>query len=75
MSVIDAVPFLDLATLHLSIRPQLDAAYKRVMDSGWFIAGPELDAFESEFAQYCDVTHCVGVGNGLDAIQDRKSVV
>jgi dTDP-4-amino-4,6-dideoxygalactose transaminase len=68
MSVIDAVPFLDLATLHLPIRPQLDAAYKRVMDSGWFIAGPELDAFESEFAQYCDVTHCVGVGNGLDAI-------
>lgn len=68
MSVIKVVPFLDLATLHLSIRPQLDAAYKRVMDSGWFISGPELEAFESEFARYCDVEHCMGVGNGLDAI-------
>jgi hypothetical protein len=48
MSVNEAVPFLDLATLHRPIRPQLDAAYKRVMDSGWFIAGPELEAFESE---------------------------
>jgi dTDP-4-amino-4,6-dideoxygalactose transaminase len=38
------------------------------MDSGWFIAGPELEAFESEFARYCDAEHCVGVGNGLDAI-------
>jgi len=62
------VPFLDLAALHRPIRAELDAAYQRVMDSGWFIAGPELDAFETEFAQYCDVTHCVGVGNGLDAI-------
>lgn len=68
MSVNEAVPFLDLASLHLSIRLQLDAAYKRVMDSGLFIAGPELDAFEFEFARYCDVQHCVGVGNGLDAI-------
>jgi dTDP-4-amino-4,6-dideoxygalactose transaminase len=68
MSVIQAIPFLDLAALHLPIRPQLDAAYQRVMDSGWFIAGPELEAFEAEFARYCEATHCVGVGNGLDAI-------
>lgn len=68
MSVIDTVPFLDLAALHQPIRAQLDAAYQRVMDSGWFIAGPELEAFESEFALYCDVANCVGVGNGLDAI-------
>jgi dTDP-4-amino-4,6-dideoxygalactose transaminase len=38
------------------------------MDSGWFIMGPELDAFEAEFAQYCEVKHCVGVGNGLEAL-------
>jgi dTDP-4-amino-4,6-dideoxygalactose transaminase len=63
-----SVPFLDLAALHRPIRAELDAAYHRVMDSGWFIAGPELDAFETEFAQYCDASHCVGVGNGLDAI-------
>jgi dTDP-4-amino-4,6-dideoxygalactose transaminase len=63
-----AVPFLDLAALHAPIRTELDKAYQRVMDSGWFIAGPELEAFESEFALYCQAKHCVGVGNGLDAI-------
>jgi len=62
------VPFLDLGRLHQSIRPQLDAAYHRVMDSGWFIMGPELEAFEAEFSQYCEVRHCIGVGNGLEAL-------
>jgi dTDP-4-amino-4,6-dideoxygalactose transaminase len=63
-----SVPFLDLGKLHGSIRPQLDTAYRRVMDSGWFIMGPELEAFESEFAAYSDVKHCIGVGNGLEAL-------
>ena len=62
------VPFLDLVRLHRPIREQLDAAYQRVMDSGWFIAGPELEAFESEFAAYSEVKHCIGVGNGLEAL-------
>ena len=62
------VPFLDLGRLHQSIREQLDAAYRRVVDSGWFIMGPELEAFEAEFSQYCEVKHCVGVGNGLEAL-------
>lgn len=63
-----SVPFLDLSHLHQSIRESLDAAYHRVMDSGWFIMGPELEAFESEFANYCEVKHCIGVGNGLEAL-------
>lgn len=62
------VPFLDLGRLHQSIREPLDAAYRRVMDSGWFIMGPELEAFESEFAAYSEVKHCIGVGNGLEAL-------
>jgi dTDP-4-amino-4,6-dideoxygalactose transaminase len=62
------VPFLDLNRLHQSIRAPLDAAYRRVIDSGWFIMGTELEDFESEFAQYCEVKHCIGVGNGLEAI-------
>lgn len=62
------VNFLDIGRLHQPIRAQLDEAYKRVMDSGWFIMGPELTAFESEFAAYCNVKHCIGVGNGLDAL-------
>jgi dTDP-4-amino-4,6-dideoxygalactose transaminase len=63
-----AVPFLDLGRLHQSIRKPLDDAYHRVVDSGWFVMGPELDAFEVEFAQYCEVKHCIGVGNGLEAL-------
>jgi dTDP-4-amino-4,6-dideoxygalactose transaminase len=63
-----SVPFLDLGRLHQSIREPLDAAYRRVVDSGWFIMGPELEAFEAEFAHYCEVEHCIGVGNGLEAL-------
>lgn len=63
------VPFLDIRALHEGIRVELDSAYQRVVDSGWFIMGPELEAFEDEFARYCEVAHCVGVGNGLEAIR------
>lgn len=63
-----SVPFLDLGRLHQSIRGSLDEAYRRVVDSGWFIMGPELDAFEDEFARYSEVKHCIGVGNGLEAL-------
>ncbi len=63
------IPFLDLKRMHTPIREALDAAYSRVMDSGWFVMGPELEAFESEFAAYCGVKHCIGVGNGLEALR------
>ncbi|WKU19957.1 DegT/DnrJ/EryC1/StrS family aminotransferase [Advenella alkanexedens] len=62
------VPFLDLGQINQSIRPQLDDAYRRVMDSGWYIMGPELEGFEREFAAYSDSKHCIGVGNGLEAL-------
>ena len=62
------VPFLDLRDRYLSQREELDAAYHRVMRSGRFIAGDELNAFEGELADYCGVRNCVGVGNGLDAL-------
>ena len=63
-----AVPFLDLEALHATIRPELDAAWQRVMRGGQFIMGDELTAFEAEFARYCEAQHCIGVGNGLDAL-------
>lgn len=63
------VPFLDLQGMHQEIRPALDAAWQRVMASGRFLLGEELASFESEFATYCEAPHCVGVGNGLDAIR------
>jgi dTDP-4-amino-4,6-dideoxygalactose transaminase len=63
------IDFLNLKKLHSEISEALDAAYHRVIDSGCFIMGPELQAFEGEFALYCGVDHCVGVGNGLDALK------
>jgi len=62
------VPFVDLGSLHQFMRPALDEAYHRVMDSNCFIMGPELESFEAEFAHYCEVKHCIGVGNGFDAL-------
>ena len=62
------VPFLDLAAAHRELREPLDAAWNRVRDSGWFILGREVEAFEAEFADYCGVRHAIGVGNGLDAL-------
>ncbi|HTP10655.1 MAG TPA: DegT/DnrJ/EryC1/StrS family aminotransferase [Anaerolineae bacterium] len=62
------IPFLDLKAPYLELKPELDAAYQRVMESGWYILGEETEAFESDFAAYCSVSHCIGVGNGLDAL-------
>lgn len=62
------VPFLDMKAPYLELKDELDAAYQRVMESGWYVLGKEVEAFEQEFAQYCDVKHCIGVGNGLDAL-------
>lgn len=62
------VPFLDLQASYLELKTELDAAYQRVMASGWYIFGEEVEAFEQEFAGYCGVKHCIGVGNGLDAL-------
>jgi len=63
------VPFLELKPTYDELRDELDAAYHRVMDSGWYLLGNELAAFESEYATYCETEHCIGVANGLDALQ------
>ena len=62
------VTFLDLKTPHIELRRHLEGAFDRVLNSGWFILGKEVEAFEREFAAYCEAEHCVGVGNGLDAL-------
>jgi dTDP-4-amino-4,6-dideoxygalactose transaminase len=62
------VPFLELKPTYLELKEELDAAYHRVMDSGWYLLGRELEAFEAEYAAFCEVPHCVAVGSGLDAI-------
>lgn len=62
------VPFLDLRNINQSVASELEEAFKRVHQSGWYIQGKELELFEFEFASYSEVSDCVGVGNGLEAI-------
>ncbi len=62
------VPFLDLRATYLELKSEIDAGVSRVLSSGYYIHGPEVEAFETEFAQYCGVQHCIGVANGLDAL-------
>jgi dTDP-4-amino-4,6-dideoxygalactose transaminase len=62
------VPFLELKSPYIELKSELDAAYQRVMDSGWLILGQEVQAFETEFAAFIGSKHCIGVGNGLEAL-------
>ncbi len=62
------IPFLDLRSINLAQRADLLAAFERVLGSGWFVLGHEVQQFEREFAQCCGAGHCVGVGNGLEAM-------
>jgi dTDP-4-amino-4,6-dideoxygalactose transaminase len=63
------IPFLELKHTYLELQEEMDAAYHRVMNSGWYLLGEETEAFEAEFANYVGTKHCVTVGNGLDALR------
>lgn len=62
------VEFLNLKLINSEMRDELLAAVARVIDSGWYINGNEVSAFEADFAKYCGAKYCIGVGNGLDAL-------
>ena len=62
------IPFLDLKSINQEYRDEIIDAVTRVVDSGWYIAGNELAAFEAAFADYCGSRYCIGVANGLDAL-------
>ncbi|MBL9116068.1 MAG: DegT/DnrJ/EryC1/StrS family aminotransferase [Verrucomicrobiaceae bacterium] len=62
------VPFLELLPAYQELRSELDAAYHRVMDSGRYLLGGEVEAFEHEYSAWCGTRHCIGVANGLDAL-------
>ena len=62
------VPFLDVGAINARYADELKAAAARVIDSGWYVMGEELAAFEREFAAWCGVPYALGVGNGLDAL-------
>jgi len=63
------IPFGDLRRQTQAIRDELDAAVCRVLESGWYILGPEVRAFEEEFAAYCGARYAVGVASGTEALQ------
>ena len=63
------VPFLDLRASYTSLQADLDSAVGRVLASGWYIGGTEVEAFECEFAAYVGAAHCISVANGLEALQ------
>ncbi len=62
------IPFLDLKEAYTELQAEIDASLKRVLESGWYILGEEVNAFEWEYATYCEAKHCVGLANGLDAL-------
>jgi dTDP-4-amino-4,6-dideoxygalactose transaminase len=62
------IPFLDLGAAYRELKPKIDAAVSRVLESGCYILGPEVEAFESEWAAYCEAKHAVGLANGLEAL-------
>ena len=60
---------IDLSRIYEELKEEIDAATRRVLASGWYILGPEVEAFEREFAAYTGVAHAIGVANGLDALR------
>lgn len=62
------VPFLDFVKPYGELKEELDEAYFRFMRSAWYVLGKEVEAFEEEYADFCGVKYCVGVGNGLEAL-------
>jgi len=62
------IPFNDFASPYQELKAELDDAYHRFMQSGWYVLGKEVEAFEQEYAAYCGAKYCVGVANCLDAM-------
>lgn len=62
------IKFLDLKKINERFRGEMDAAVRGVLDSGWYLLGEQVKKFEADFAAYCGVKHCIGVANGLDAL-------
>ena len=63
------VPFLDLVTPHRELEEELVGAFREAVRSAAFVGGPQVEAFEREFAEYCGAKYCIGVANGTDAVR------
>ena len=69
------IAFVDLLAQHREIADEVDAGFARVLATGAFIGGPDVGAFEDEFASYTGAAHCIGVGNGTEAIESGLRAV
>lgn len=69
MTTTAKVPFVDLVSMHRELEPELLSVCKRVFETAGFIGGPEVEGLEREFAEYCEVKHCVAVNSGTDALR------
>lgn len=69
MSNNEKIAFLDLASLHQELEPELLPVFQKVMRTAGFVGGPMVEEFEREFAKYCDAAHCVGLASGTDAVR------
>jgi dTDP-4-amino-4,6-dideoxygalactose transaminase len=63
------IKFLDLKKINDSFEPDISNAVSRVLDSGWYLLGREVESFEQEYAHFIGSKHCIGVANGLDALR------
>jgi dTDP-4-amino-4,6-dideoxygalactose transaminase len=62
------IPFVDLKSQYASIKDEIDSSINQVLNETAFVGGPFLEKFERQFAEFCGARHCIGVGNGTDAI-------
>jgi dTDP-4-amino-4,6-dideoxygalactose transaminase len=65
----DTIPLVDLLAAHNEIAPEVDISIRRVLAHAAFVNGPEVSAFEQEYAEFAGLAHCIGVANGTDAIE------
>jgi dTDP-4-amino-4,6-dideoxygalactose transaminase len=63
------IPFLDLKKINAPYEAEIKEAFNQFIDSGWYVLGKQVEEFESNFAKYCGSKHCIGVANGLDALE------
>src|SRR5438445_5490529 len=69
MAGVDPVPLVDLKAAHAEVAEEVAAGFDRVLATTGFVGGPEVAAFEDEYARFCGVGYCVGVANGTDAVE------
>ena len=75
MMMNEKIPLVDLVTPHQELEEELVSVFKAALKTAGFVGGPMVEGFEREFAEFCEVQHCVGVGSGTDALRFAPDAV